>query len=127
MKSYKEFLMETEALLESTLPDYTIVKSFNVKNGYVIKFPIASVKPGADMSNDAGISVKVNVQFINYNSAKKSYDAKMTFSGGEKVVKNIKLDYDESAESVKKRFGDKLVKSIMVHPTFKRDFTELYK
>lgn len=31
MKSYQEFLMETEALLESTLPDYTIVKSFNVK------------------------------------------------------------------------------------------------
>lgn len=126
MKTYKEFLSEATILLESTLPRYDIVKSFNVKNGYVIKFPISDVKYGEDMSSDAGASVKVNVQFINYNSAKKSYDAKMTFSGGEKVVKNIKLDYDESAESVKSRFGNKLVKSIMVHPTFKRDFKELY-
>lgn len=127
MKSFKEFIAES-VLTESALPEYKIEKTYS-RNQYVILFPVLDDnRKQIFINHDAnkGLSVKVTLDFINYDS-KKGYEAKMTFTGGERILKNIKLDYEESGESVKKRFGDKLVKALLSNSKFKRSYPELCK
>lgn len=116
METFETFL-SVRTILEAGLLKYKISKRHE-RNQYEILFP----NPENEHFRDV-----VKLEFINYDSKKGRYEAKMSFYGGEKILKNMKLDYDSSAEEVQRTIGDKLVKSLCSYSKFQRSFEHLFK
>lgn len=101
--NFKEFLLNN-TLVES-IPEYKIVPS-HVNSEFFI------------LIGQSGM-VKIKLQLINFDE-KKGYDAKLTFTGGEKIIKRIKCDYGVSAEELQSSYGDKIISSLLKDSKFKR-------
>lgn len=100
--TFKDFL--AISLAEST-PEYKFIPS-HVANEFFILI-------GQD-----GM-VKIKLQLLNYDE-KKGYNAKLTFTGGEKIIKRIKVDYGISANEFQSLHGDKIISSLLKDSKFKR-------